>query len=1015
MSSPETIAWLQLFGILAGEVCLVVGLVFILHRLVRSIFWRRALWQASLICLLLMIISEVSGLGRGAAIFFFGQTPDERKFSVQTLSPSERAMTPRPERVVAELPVPLPTNEASLPRGTWWPGIIWLIGFGLIAARIIFAQLLLVTLRWRQEKISDADCRKRTNIIAGRLGFRRKIYLLQTRGLASPVAFGIFWPSIGLPKDFTSTFTVAQQDAMLAHELAHLAARDPLWYLLADLISAFLWWHPGVWWARRRLHASSELAADEATAILENGPSTLAECLLTLSRQMTGLRRWSWMGVDGGFRSNLGQRIQRLLNLREARQPARGWQILFLKASFTILLAGVVVFASGWIQNGKAVREKDLPLAVQKSWDGSFASIVLAALVPEKTEATLESAPAVETNEPPAKSNDVSDAKMSAAKLLGDGKLLYEMGKFDKAEEKLKQTLDLEPNNRAATYYLDLIREQRFAEKARGEKDGLLHPTDPPKIAAQANTEPLRVTNPPAAERPKQIWTSKGRKDLLTKLNTIRLDQVAFDKLPLGEVLKFLAAESRRLDADKLGINFVILTKFTDNIPITISPPLENVLMVDVLDAITRASPTPLKYAIEDYAIVFSEKKEEAPALFSRAFKVDPGTFLNNLEKIDLEKLNLNSWPDLTAMEPNPKPPRTNDAAAVHERIKTVFKVLGVDLNSQGRSMVFKDRLGMLYVRGTLQDLEAVEKVLGILDTAPPQLTIDVKIVEVDQAASKKLGTNWLQGRMVFMDTNQTVSRRTFLSGDAAAVKSNVKRNSTNAEAAAMMGILTDPQYRTLLKTLENTAGCQILAAPKVTTLSGRQAHLAILDTMNIVTGVTPTNDSRGGPSFEFQTQSIPFGPTLDVIPNVSKDGYAIDSLVMIEATEFLGYDDPGKFAVKAAGTNREAAEIVAGRPLPRTRKQETVIAANVWDGQTMMFGGFTSETVNKIKKKVPVLGDLPLIKNLFRSESKTTVKKNLIMFITPTIIDPAGNRLHSEGEIPFAQNSIPKQPATRK
>ncbi|HON09031.1 MAG TPA: hypothetical protein PLW02_13120, partial [Verrucomicrobiota bacterium] len=61
-------------------------------------------------------------------------------------------------------------------------------------------------------------------------------------------------------------------------------------------------------------------------------------------------------------------------------------------------------------------------------------------------------------------------------------------------------------------------------------------------------------------------------------------------------------------------------------------------------------------------------------------------------------------------------------------------------------------------------------------------------------------------------------------------------------------------------------------------------------------------------------------------------------------------------------------------------------------------------------KNKVPALGDLPLIGRLFRFESAASKKKNLLIFVTPTLIDPAGNRLHSDDEMPFAQSSIPPQ-----
>ena len=60
----------------------------------------------------------------------------------------------------------------------------------------------------------------------------------------------------------------------------------------------------------------------------------------------------------------------------------------------------------------------------------------------------------------------------------------------------------------------------------------------------------------------------------------------------------------------------------------------------------------------------------------------------------------------------------------------------------------------------------------------------------------------------------------------------------------------------------------------------------------------------------------------------------------------------------------------------------------------------------------MPLLGDIPLLGPLFQSQSKTTQKKNLTIFVTATIIDPAGNRVHSDDELPFAQNAIPSQPA---
>ena len=83
---------------------------------------------------------------------------------------------------------------------------------------------------------------------------------------------------------------------------------------------------------------------------------------------------------------------------------------------------------------------------------------------------------------------------------------------------------------------------------------------------------------------------------------------------------------------------------------------------------------------------------------------------------------------------------------------------------------------------------------------------------------------------------------------------------------------------------------------------------------------------------------------------------------------------------------------------------------ATVWDGQTVLLAAPLFEHVLINKDKVPVLGDLPLMGRLFRSETSTKVKKRLLLFLTPTLVDPAGNRVHTPDKLPFDPHSIPPQ-----
>ena len=148
-------------------------------------------------------------------------------------------------------------------------------------------------------------------------------------------------------------------------------------------------------------------------------------------------------------------------------------------------------------------------------------------------------------------------------------------------------------------------------------------------------------------------------------------------------------------------------------------------------------------------------------------------------------------------------------------------------------------------------------------------------------------------------------------------------------------------------------------------------------------------------------------GPILDVVPYVLSDGYTINLTLIPSLTDFNGYDTPPSIANVTGSLNVVQLPVI----LPNFSIRQVVATVNVWDNQTVVIGGLISSQVSSQSDKVPVLGDIPLVGNLFQSNSKSTIKKNLMIFVTATIVDPAGNRVHSDDELPFAQNAIPEQP----
>jgi general secretion pathway protein D len=154
-------------------------------------------------------------------------------------------------------------------------------------------------------------------------------------------------------------------------------------------------------------------------------------------------------------------------------------------------------------------------------------------------------------------------------------------------------------------------------------------------------------------------------------------------------------------------------------------------------------------------------------------------------------------------------------------------------------------------------------------------------------------------------------------------------------------------------------------------------------------------------------TQQVETGPLLDVVPYVLSDGYTINLTLIPSLTDFNGYDTPPVIGSVTGGLNVVQLPVI----LPDFTVRQVVTTVNIWDNQTVVIGGLVSSTITTEKDKIPMLGDLPFFGKLFQSQNKSSVKKNLMIFVTATIVDPAGNRVHSDDELPFAQSPLPPQP----
>src|ERR1043166_4506390 len=406
--NPSAVVWFQLLALLAVEAALVALVLAIVQRHSHSGAWRRTFCQAGIAGVLLLAVCELSGVGRGIGAWVADltngakiqarqggelnkSTGSEVLNGVEHQSPG-MGEVPRTDVEVGRLPKAQTLSYAGR-RGRTFAAttpaasgsdsalvpvilLVWGAGIAVVAARTCVAQCLFIVFRSRRRAVTDEALLFRMGELAKALSFSRRVRLVESGRLSSPIAFGILRPTIGLPKDFLTRFDPEKRDVMLAHELAHLASHDPFWCLLADAATAVFWWHPGVWWMRRQLRLASELAADEASLLVVDGPRVLAECLIELGGQLAGPRLRAPLGISG-FRSNLGCRVQRLIRLegRNWSPPARIVSVL-VKGLGAPALVAAGLLCTAWIAPNELTKGNGMN-TIRQNWKKSLASLAL--------------------------------------------------------------------------------------------------------------------------------------------------------------------------------------------------------------------------------------------------------------------------------------------------------------------------------------------------------------------------------------------------------------------------------------------------------------------------------------------------------------------------------------------------------------------------------------------------------------------------------------------------------------
>ncbi|MDG1581831.1 type II secretion system secretin GspD [Pseudomonas sp. GOM6] len=285
------------------------------------------------------------------------------------------------------------------------------------------------------------------------------------------------------------------------------------------------------------------------------------------------------------------------------------------------------------------------------------------------------------------------------------------------------------------------------------------------------------------------------------------------------------------------------------------------------------------------------------------------------------------------------------------------------------------ESLNALVLLADPDTVATLEDIVRNLDVPRAQVMVEAAIVEFSGDISDALGVQWAVdarggtgglGGVNFSGTGLSVG--TVLQ----AIQDGAIPENTTLPDGAIIGIGTD-SFGALITALSSNSKSNLLSTPSLLTLDNQEAEILVGQNVPFQTG-SYTTDAAGSSNPFTTIEREDIGVTLKVTPHIN-DG----------ATLRLEVEQEISSIAPSAGVNAQAVDLVTNK-----RSIKSVILAD--DGQVIVLGGLIQDDVTSTVSKVPLLGDIPLIGGLFRSTKDTHVKRNLMVFLRPTVVrDRAG------------------------
>lgn len=304
--------------------------------------------------------------------------------------------------------------------------------------------------------------------------------------------------------------------------------------------------------------------------------------------------------------------------------------------------------------------------------------------------------------------------------------------------------------------------------------------------------------------------------------------------------------------------------------------------------------------------------------------------------------------------------------------------------NSNGVSIIADNSQNALVVKAEPQLMREIESAIQQLDMRREQVLIEAAIIEVEGNDAEQLGVQWAMGDLSsgiglinFSNVGAGIADLAagYLAGGAAGLGAALQGNSNGVGSVIGIGDYKEGAngsrklYGALIQALKTNTKSNLLSTPSIVTMDNEEAYIVVGQNVPFVTGSVATSGGNINPYTSVERKDV--GVTLKVIPHVGEGG-----TIRLEVEQEVS---------AVARDKGQAQDLVTSKRAIKT----SVMAEH---GQTIVLGGLIADNSIYSQNSVPGLGSIPGIGRLFRGDNKSTEKRNLLVFIHPTIVGDSPN-----------------------